>query len=247
MRMPNSQIDWVKIAIFYALAFSLSGIFNSGLLTTYYENWTNGILIQKWPFLPAGFGTLIAALLSFKFDRNLKRTVTLLGNNILKNISICLVPVLVFTVIGVSNNNAINVHYYGLSFSFVALLYGLSEEIFWRSYLLDSLRPLKKSSYSLVIGILWWAWHFRFANGFDFTGFLFICVASSFLLCQFANETKSYLTAAGLHSLIIVTTSEGEMTLAKTLSMCICIALWLLIGKLWKTKDTLMESGSVSL
>ncbi|MEO7046784.1 MAG: CPBP family intramembrane glutamic endopeptidase [Ferruginibacter sp.] len=233
----NSKVSWGKILLFYVIAFTLSALFNAGFLTAEYLKLTNGLIIKNWPFLPAGIGTLIAALIAFKFDRKLKRTITLLGNNISKNILISFVPTLVFTVLGIYNNSNINVHYYGLAFSFIALLYAVTEEIFWRSYLLDALRPLNKVIYTCTIGILWWAWHCRFHTSFDFTWFLLICIVSSFLLCQFANETKSFLTSAGLHSLIIVTTSDGEMTQTKTVGLCISILLWLIIGKFWKTNN----------
>jgi membrane protease YdiL (CAAX protease family) len=230
------KIHWGKIMLFYTIAFAISGLFNSGLLTSQYQKITGGLIIINWSFLPAGIGTLIAAIIAFVFDRKTIRIITLLGNNGLKNIVISLVPVLVFSLVVIYNKGNINEHYYGFAFSFIALLYALTEEIFWRAYLLDALRPLKKMIYSLVIGISWWAWHFRFDNSFDFTWFLLICVVSSFLLCQFANETKSYLTAAGLHSLIIITTSEGEITQTKVISLCVSIGLWLMIGKLWKAK-----------
>jgi len=232
----NSKISWGKLFLFYVIAFVLSGLFNSGLLTSHYQKITDGLIIKDWAFLPAGIGTFIAALIAFLWDRKLNRTITLFGNNSVKNIIISLVPVLVFTIIGVYNNSNVSTHYYGFSFSFIALLYALTEEIFWRGYLLDALRPLKKINYSLLIGIAWWAWHFRFNTSFDLTWFFLICIVSSFLLCQFADETKSYLTSAGLHSLIIITTSEGEMTQTKSIGLFISVGLWLIIGKFWKTK-----------
>lgn len=232
----NSKIPWGKIFLFYTIAFAISGLFNSGFLTPQYQKLTNGTLINNWLFLPAGIGTLLAAFIAFKFDKKHIQPITLFGNNRLKNILISIVPALVFTIIGIHKNGSINEHFYALAFSFIALLYALSEEIFWRGYLLDALRPLHKIKYSLTIGVLWWAWHFRFNTQFDVTWFLLICLVSSFLLCQFANETKSYLTAAGLHSLIILTTSEGEMTQTKIIGFCISIILWVSIGKIWRTK-----------
>jgi uncharacterized protein len=233
----ETKIFWRKIILFYTIAFSISGLFNSGLLAPQYQKITNGLMIKNWSFLPAGIGTLIAAIFAFFFDRKTIRTISLLGNNRLKNVFISLVPTIVFTTIGIYNSGNINEHYYGFAFAFIALLYAITEEVFWRAYLLDALRPLKKIVYSLVIGISWWAWHFRFDTSFDFTWFLFICIVSSFLLCEFADETKSYLTAAGLHSLIILTTSEGEMTQAKAIAFCVSIGLWLVVGKFWKTKN----------
>lgn len=149
---------------------------------------------------------------------------------------IALVPAVVFTIIGIYKSSSINEHFYGFVFSIIALLYAVTEEIFWRGYLLGALRPLNKIAYSLVIGILWWAWHFRFNSRFDFTRFLLICLISFFLLCGFANEAKSYLTAAGLHSLIIITPSDGEMSRVKTTGLCVSVVIWLIIGKIWKTK-----------
>ncbi len=233
----GSKIKWGRVVVFYAIAFALSGLFNSGLLTTLYQKITGGLLIVNWPFLPAGIGTLIAALLAFRFDRNLRSTISLLGNSPLKNIVISGVPLLVFTGVGVYNKNGVNPHSYGLAFAFTALLYAIAEEVFWRSYLLDTLRPLNKMVSSLIIGTLWWAWHFRFATPFDVTWFLLICIVSSFLLGQFANETKSFLTAAGLHSLLLISTSEGGMTNANVAGMLACIGIWVVIGKVWKTKQ----------
>ncbi|MGC4233771.1 MAG: type II CAAX endopeptidase family protein [Niabella sp.] len=238
----SAKISWGKIFIFYLVAFGISALFNSGFLTSYYQKLTTGLLINNWAFLPAGLGTLIAAFIAYKYDKKCKRTISLSGKNHLKNILIALVPAMVFSAIGIYNNNSINEHVYGLAFSLVALLYAVTEEIFWRGYLLDVLRPLNKITYSLVIGILWWAWHFRFNTRFDFTWFVLICLISSFLLCQFANETKSYLTAAGLHSLIIITTSDGEMTKAKTIGLCISIAIWLIMGNIWKTKEVIKKT-----
>lgn len=228
------KTSWIRVLLFYAIAFSISGLFNSGYLTPLYQKLTDGLIIKNWSFLPAGIGTLVAALFAFKYDKNLNHTITLFGNSNVKNIIISLVPVLVFTTIGLKNDIQINEHSYGLAFSFIALFYAITEEIFWRSYLLDILRSTNKFIYSLIIGTLWWAWHFRFDTSFDFTWFLLICIAGTFLLCQFANETKSYLASAGLHSLIILTTSNGEMTKLKTIGLGISIILWLLIGKFWE-------------
>jgi uncharacterized protein len=233
----TSKLPWARILIFYTIAFSISGVFNSGLFTPLYKKLSEGLLIENWSFLPAGIGTLIAAFIAARLDKKRIITITLLGNHYLKNILITIVPIIVFTIIGIENETNVNKNVYALAFSIIALIYAVTEEIFWRSYLLDTLRPLGKLLYSLTIGILWWAWHFRFSTMFDFTGFLFICVISSFLLCQFANETKSFLTAAGLHSLIIVTTSNGEITKSKIMGTGISILIWLSVGIFWKAKE----------
>jgi len=233
----EKKISWGKIILLYSIAFSISGLFNSGFLTSKYQKIAEGLIIQNWAFLPAGIGTLIAAIFAFMFDKKTIRTITFFGNNKFRNILISIIPILVFTTVGIIKGSNIGKHYYGFIFASFSLIYALTEEMFWRGYMLNALLPLKKLTYSLIIGIAWWAWHFRFQSSFDFTWFLLICIGGSFLLCQFANETKSYLTATGLHSLIIITTSEGKMTQTKMIGLSISIVLWLVIGKFWKIKN----------
>jgi uncharacterized protein len=224
----KKKVNLFYISSFYILALAISGLFNSGLLTQTYRTITAGYLIADWPFLPAGIGTLIAAILAFKFDKNLVRTVTLLGNDKLKNIAIALAPLLVFSIIGYSNSR-----YYGFVFSAVALIYAMTEEIFWRNYLKTALEPIGKNFSYLLIGIMWWAWHLRFNTTFDMTAFLLICIVSSYILCRFTENTKSFLTTAGLHSLIIITTT-GEFDNSKIIACAAVFLIWISIGKWWK-------------
>jgi membrane protease YdiL (CAAX protease family) len=216
---------------FYAVAFIISAPFNSGYLAASYTQFAGRSLMANWSFIPAGIGTLTAALVAFRLDKGLKRTTTFFGNDVSRAITIAFVPVIVLTAMGIANNASVGPHYYALIFSVSALIYAIAEEIFWRSYLLDRLRPLGRPAYSLLIGVLWWAWHFRFSTQFDMTWFLLICVISSFLLCKFAEDTRSYLASASLHSLIIVTTSTGFNRAGMT-SIVICIVVWMAMGKL---------------
>jgi hypothetical protein len=66
---PQTKTPWEKIILFYTIAFVVSGLFNSGLLTSQYKKITDGLLIRNWSFLPSGIGTLIAAIIAFVCDR----------------------------------------------------------------------------------------------------------------------------------------------------------------------------------
>ena len=247
MKTKNSNVNWYFIALFYLIAFVISAPFNSGLFSKSYENLTQNYLISYWAFLPAGIGTFTAFLLALFFYKNYNRTITFFGNNRLRNLAIALTPLIVFTIAGLGNEHQLNNNYYGFVFAAVALIYALSEEIFWRGFLQDALRPIGKNLPYLIIGIFWWAWHFRFSTSFDFTTFLLICVGSAFLLGTFAEETKSFLSSAGLHSLIILITSNGAMTNSGIAGGAISLVIWLSIGKWWKTKtDRPVEETVIS-
>jgi len=236
MKTKKSKVNWYYIALFYLIAFVISAPFNSGIFLKSFETLTQNYLISYWAFLPAGIGTLIAALLALFFNKNYIRTITLFGNNQLKNLAIALTPLIVFTIVGLANEHQLNNNYYGFAFAAVALSYALSEEIFWRGFLQDTLQPIGKTKSYLIIGIFWWAWHFRFNTTFDFTTFLIICIGSAFLLGKFAEETKSFLTSAGLHSLIILITTDGMTSNSGIAGGVITLIIWLSIGKWWKTK-----------
>ncbi|MCW3083237.1 MAG: family intrarane metalloprotease [Bacteroidetes bacterium] len=234
MNKTTPKINWFLVSISYIIAFGISSLFNSGLLSAAYKNFTNGCLVSDRSFLPAGIGTLAAAGFAFYFDKNFFKTITFLGNDKLKNIAIALTPFVVFTITSLIQKGP------GPDFILFAvfLIYAVTEEIFWRGYLQDALRPLGKNISYAITGVLWWAWHFRFNTFFDWTTFLVVCVASAYLLGKFTEETKSFLTAAGLHSLIIITTSTGDLTNSKIIAGIITILAWLGIGKIGATKKT---------
>jgi uncharacterized protein len=238
------KVKWHFIAIFYAIAFSLSGLFNSGYLTASYQSLTKGYFISDMNYLPACIGTLVAALSAFLIDKSYFRTISFSGNSSLKNITIAVTPFVVFSIIGLDNDQQLNRHYFAFAFAGINLAYAVMEEIFWRGYLQDALRPLTEKLRFLLIGVLWWAWHFRFNTSFDFTVFLLICVGGSFLIGLFTEKSKSFFAAGGLHCLVILLTSSGEMTTEKMLAGGLTLLIWIAIGKWWLTlNDNVKKSN----
>lgn len=185
------------------------------------------------PFFPAMLGTLIAAFVAFRIDKNLVRSITLWGNDKVKNLVIALVPLVVMTITGIENDLHLNAHTYALLISGITLLYAFSEEIFWRGYMINALAPLGWARNYFVLGLFWWAWHFNFSF-YGFTTFLLLVVISSFLIGKFVEGTKSYVTAAGLHSLIVTLTIGGNER-PQLYAAGAAIIVWMLIGRFWKT------------
>ncbi len=231
-----SKVNWAYVVLYYIIAVLIAAPFNAGILSSWYSKLTENYLISEWAYLPACLGPLIAALIIFLLQKKHKRKITFLGNDILKNIFISLTPLIVFTIFGIENSQQKNNHFYGFVFAGLNLIYGIGEEIGWRGYLQDALGPLNKNIRFFLIGMMWWAWHLRFQNSFDWTIFVLVCIGGSFLIGKFANDTQSFFCAAGLHSLIIITTNSGAMTNSKLFAGVLVIIIWLVIGKFWKTK-----------
>jgi uncharacterized protein len=232
----KEKVNWQFVVLFYVIAFTISGLFNSGFLTTYYQSLTKGYFISDYPYLPACIGTLVATIFVLFIDKSHKRTITFLGNFKLKNLVISFTPLITFTIVGIDNTNGQNSHIFAFYFVLINLIYAAFEEIGWRGYLQDALRPLKQGYSFLIIGLLWWAWHFRYNTAFELTIFPLICIGGSFLIGQFTAKTKSYLTAGGLHCLIILLSNSGELTKEKMIASGLAILVWLGIGKFWNNE-----------
>lgn len=232
--------QWTLITFSYLMAIGVALIVRSDFFQNLYRVSTSGLIVDQWTFLPAGLGTLIAALFARQFDTITPKTISIIGNFGLKNIMISIVPFFVFTGFGLSNTNGLQNNVHAGIFAFVSLSYALSEELFWRGYLQDALRPMNIFVRTTFIGILWWAWHLRFFSVFEWTGFLGICIGSSFLLSKFVEETESILTAAGLHSFIILATTNTQSD-SNIAPIALVIILWFIIGKFWRPSANTLE------
>lgn len=237
------KVNWKYVVIFYLVAFCLSAPFNSGYMLEWCHGLTKGTIFYESGFLFAGAGTLIAALLAFRLDKGFIPAVTTFwGNSRVKNVVITIIPVIVFTIAGIPNNLQQDVHVYAFTVSLVLTAYAFAEEIFWRGYLINVLNPLGKWKSFLILGLLWWAWHFRF-DSYGCTSFLLIILVSSLLIGQFVKGTKSYLTAAGLHALIVIV-NLGNYQKPVLYAGGIVIGVWLLLDKLWKTDNKPVDKAN---
>lgn len=240
----NTRINAASILFFYIISFVLSAPANSFYFIDQWQQLTHNTLLYNIPFLPAGIGTLLAALSAFKYHKKWVKTVTLWGNNPVKNIVLSLIPLMVFTVTGINNNLDMNNHVYALVLSVIVFIYAFSEEIFWRGYLINALQPLGWAKNYLLLGVLWWFWHFNFLSSYGLTTFLLLIVGSSFLIGKFAEGTRSYLTTTGLHSLIVILTI-GNNQKPLLYAAGIVILLWVLTDKLWKRTDHLKPEHQI--
>ncbi len=155
-----------------------------------------------------------------------------------------MIPVIVFTTTGITNDLGRNTHLYAFQISLILAVYALMEETLWRGYFINVFTPLGKFKAALLLGILWWAWHFPFMRPDGYTTFLLVILISSFLIGKFVEGTRSYLTAAGLHSLIVIV-QVGNNERPMLYAAGIVIIIWLLIDKLWKNKSVMGRHQAV--
>ncbi len=185
-------------------------------------------------YLLAGLSTLIAAVIALKFHKSISNKITIFGDEKLKNSLILCLPIVAFTISGLNNIFGINRSLYGFTFAIVNTIYAFTEEFGWRRYLQNALEGMNKIIKYLLIGVIWWIWHFRFQTQFDFFIFPFICIGGGILLGKLADETKSILPVVAAHSMIILLTNSGNPAKPEIIGIGIVLFGWIVIEYIWK-------------
>lgn len=232
----TEKINWKYVIGFYGLAIILAFPFNSFLTTDLHHKFTEGTILYKSIFLPAGLATLIVGLLALRFDKSVIKEITFLGQHKLKNIVISFVPLIVFSISGLENDNNLNPNLFGFLISLIFLVYSLTEEIFWRGYLINAFKPLGRFKNYLLLGLLWWLWHLPFGPDNGFISFFVLIVGGSFLIGKFAEATKSFFTTAGIHSIMNIG-SNTNWTKTFIIDLTIIFITMFIIDKTWKKKQ----------
>ena len=233
------KVDWKPVFLFILLAAGLSFPIQQGYLNSVFMAVAENTVFSKSGYLLAGSSTLIAALVAIRFHRQLSNRITIAGDDSVKNLLIAGLPVIAFSITGLSNGLGMNRYLYGFSFAAVNLVYAFTEEFGWRRYLQNALEGLNKNLKYLLIGVVWWVWHFRFNTQFDIFIFPLICVAGGFLLGKLTDEYRSILPAVMLHTLIILTTGSGAFGEPEIIGILLVTTGWIIIEQIWKKKNAL--------
>lgn len=134
--------NWISIVIYYALACAISFPF-FWWRDMQRESWLAWKMPNELKPLFHGWGPGLSALIVLVlFRRTHKRTITLFGTSKARSLLIYLVPVVGLSVIGFPNRRGYDPHLYGLLLGVIVSIYALGEELGWRGFLQDALRPL---------------------------------------------------------------------------------------------------------
>lgn len=204
-RVQLTQINWLAIGCFYALACILS----YGL--HFLPNLNKGLLPVHNVFT-YGSGPLLAALITRLLFPGQPRTITVLGPHRLKTLLVVATPILLTALAGVTNRAGQNSHVYGLLLGLSGLLYGLGEEMGWRGFLQDALHPLPTGWRVVLIGLMHGAWHLTFmpdlsaiiGGSLPVIAVYGVLILVAWGLGTMVDTTKSVLVVAMAHELFTV-------------------------------------------
>ncbi|MEQ1663782.1 MAG: CPBP family intramembrane glutamic endopeptidase [Bdellovibrionales bacterium] len=157
--------------------------------------------LKNWLIM---WGPAIAAGLVFIFFKKHKRLITLFGTSKWRSLAM-FAPL--FAILSITNKDP---KY--LLFSAVAFISFFGEELGWRGFLQDALRPLSKIKRYMLIGVTWEFWHFtnRIHSGTSTEVFKRLLIfypaliLLSALMGELVDRTRSLLVAITLHASVIL-------------------------------------------
>ena len=225
------RVRWRYLLLYSATAFAISAPFNTRLIYQWLPLQAPVSFWRDWLFAPAALGPCAAAFLCYRLDHATPRRITLTGKDGAGSLLTAFIPLVFFTLAGYADGGAARLLPTLLT-GCAALIYALGEEAGWRGYLQDALVSWSARQRYLFVGILWWAWHMRFAGPFDWTVFPLIVIASAFVLGHVAETNRSLLVVASMHSVIMLLTMHGSASPAFYAAGAMTLLGWMVLRRL---------------
>lgn len=206
----TGKVDWRAVVLFFGLACAWSWPF-FWWRDMHSESW----LAWRWPtplkMTLLMWGPAFAAIVCMRlFARTHRRTVFLSGGRTWRALAFYFVPIIALAAAGIpmQEGDGHRVHALVLLIGVVAFLNSLGEELGWRGFLQDALRPLARVSRYVLIGLLWVAWHFTnlFAHreGMEIYSYLGwyipLTIMLSAVIGEATDRSRSVLVAVTLHA-----------------------------------------------
>ena len=211
----NKRNSFLSILVFYVIALSLRYITNKTSILSNIDNEFLKTILQ-------GIGPAIGALVAIKLF-NFKILMTLKGdfNNIYFPFLFywALPVILILIPVFLAKNS------FPIGIVLTVLTYGLLEEIGWRGFLQQVLKPLPRISNILIVAVLWFIWHLNFEISVSNLFFFGILVIGSWGIGLIANKTNSLLAASAFHSL---NNFYSELNIQKIIILAMLVTIWIL-------------------
>jgi len=205
----SRQVNWRAVLVFFVLACAWSWPFF----------WWRDMHPESFRAFPMPhplknallmWGPGIAALLCLRWFRQTHaRTIGMSGGARMHALAFYLVPMLALAVVGIESKEFGGVvHAMVLALAIIGFINILGEELGWRGFLQDALRPLARPQRYVLIGLMWVAWHFTnvFAHreGADLWIYLGWYVPFTILLSAVIGEAtdraRAVVVAVTLHA-----------------------------------------------
>ena len=250
--MEKNNISWKRVVMFFIIATLISNIFRFDI----FEFKSELEKLPSWIFifitvLLEGSGVIIGALIIIPFlKKKRKMEMSLFGTSKSKSLIMAIIPILILTIIGVTNDFGMEYHFYGLVAATGTFLYCIMEEYGWRGYLQEELKILKPWKKYLIIGFIWYLWHLTFltkASIGDNLFFLGMMIFGSWGIGQVAESTKSIIASACFHMIIQIMMfnaliKNGIDGTEKIMILGVSIAIWFVIIKKWEKENTIANN-----
>lgn len=204
------QPDWLAVFTFVLLACAWSWPFfwwrdmaNESWMAWRFPMPLKNTLLMWGP----GFAALLCLRL---FRRSHERSIRFSGASRWRAIAFYFLPMFALAAVGVRSPEfgAHTVHLIVLALSVVGFINILGEELGWRGFLQDALRPLPRGSRYLLIGLIWTGWHFtNLFAGRDgaalwtyLAWYLPLTIVLSAIIGEATDRSRALIVAVTLHS-----------------------------------------------
>lgn len=187
----KTKTNFPAISLFYFTA----------IICRYLSNKTNLLNDISNPFILAvlqGVGPALGALAAM-FVYKTKPWMTLQGNY--KGLILPLVLYWLLPIVLISGLSYYKTGEFPWFTVFTILIYGLLEEIGWRGFLQQELKPLPRFYSIFITASLWFIWHLNFELSKSSLVFFGILILGSWGIGKVADSTHSLLAASAFHSL----------------------------------------------
>lgn len=242
--------NWKSVAIYYlaACAWSWPFFWRRDILGISDDSWPLANLIKHWALM---WGPGAAALVCFAvFRRSHVRKITILGTSWLRSIGFYALPFILLATAG--SPVLYGYHLPPLLAAIPMFISILGEELGWRGYLQDALRPLAGGKRFVLIGVLWEFWHFttRTTHGWSIKRVALTLLVSytavillSFIIGYAAERSKSVVVAAAIHTYVDLLLNN----LAYSGVLLLVLPLWAIMIATWPDRRSADVTGPKAL
>lgn len=247
---PSPRVNWRAVGLFFLIACAWSWpLF-----------WWRDMHADSFRALPGPFplkmalimwGPGIAALVCMRVFRGTHaRTITIAGGARMRALAFYAVPMLALALVGVESPEfGGRVHLMVLAIALVGFVNVLGEELGWRGFLQDALRPLRPAARYGLIGLMWVAWHFTnlfaYRDGPELAAYLAwyvpMTVALSFVIGVATDRARAVAVAVTLHAWLNLLWEFGGPGTYAVFALSVPFWLWML--RAWTVASARAFSG----
>tara|TARA_B110000114_G_C14929364_1_gene331817 strand:- start:32 stop:760 length:729 start_codon:yes stop_codon:yes gene_type:complete len=196
------------------------------------------LLLLSALLIPMG---LMLSSLFLRTKLKIENKITFFGQNPKCCCLLLILPVLCLSIVGMHNNHGINPHLLGFFFGLVIMIYVLMEEYGWRGYLQEELAISNEWLRAIIIGAIWYLWHWSFVSNPDVKSnliFLAVMIAGSLAIGKIADTTKSIAICGFAHAMGSISFTSplivNSIPLTKRLIIVsVCVITLIFMDKKW--------------